>query len=69
MEKQVSEATEQVIDIATKYGIDTIGALAILILGWMAAGWAGRATERALGRSKKIDHTLQHFSAVWSDTR
>jgi small conductance mechanosensitive channel len=61
MEKQVSEATEQVIDIATKYGIDTIGALAILILGWMAAGWAGRATERALGRSKKIDHTLQHF--------
>lgn len=61
MEKQVSEVTEQVIEIATNYGIDTIGALAILILGWMAAGWAGRATERALGRSRRIDLTLQHF--------
>ncbi len=61
MEKQADEAINQVVEIATTYGIDIIGAIAILIIGWVAAGWAGRATERALGRSRKIDTTLQHF--------
>jgi small conductance mechanosensitive channel len=63
MDKQASEAVDQVIQIGTTYGIDIIGALAILILGWIAAGWAGRATGRALGRSGKIDTMLQRFFA------
>jgi len=61
VEKQTTEVIDQVIEIATNYGVDIIGALAILIIGWMFAGWAGRATERALGKSNKIDVTLQHF--------
>ena len=61
MEKQTTEVIDQVIEIATNYGVDIIGALAILIIGWRFAGWAGRATERALGKSNKIDVTLQHF--------
>lgn len=61
MEKQANEAVEQVIDIATVYGLDIIGALLILVLGWIAAGWARRATEKALKRSKNIDATLQRF--------
>lgn len=63
MEKQANEAVDQVVQIATTYGIDIIGALVILILGWIAAGWAGRATERALARSGKIDTMLQRFFA------
>jgi small conductance mechanosensitive channel len=63
MDKQADEAVSQVIEIATVYGIDILGALAILILGWIAAGWAGRATQRALAKSGKIDTMLQRFFA------
>lgn len=63
MDKQTNEIVDQVVQIATTYGIDIIGALVILILGWMAAGWAGRATERALARSGKIEAMLQRFFA------
>lgn len=61
MEKQTNEIVDQVIQIATTYGIDIIGALVILVLGWMFAGWAGRATQRALAKSNKIDLMLQRF--------
>jgi len=33
MEKQADETVSQVIEIATVYGIDILGALAILIIG------------------------------------
>ena len=52
---------DQVIQIATNYGVDIIGALVIFIVGWIAAGWAGRTTEKALGKSNKIDTMLQRF--------
>jgi small conductance mechanosensitive channel len=61
VENQATEVIDQVVEVGTNYGIDIIGALAILIIGWIFAGWAGRATERALGKSSKIDVTLQHF--------
>ena len=61
MEKQTNEMVDQVIQIATNYGVDIIGALVILIVGWIAAGWAGRTTEKALGKSNKIDTMLQRF--------
>lgn len=33
MEKQTNEMVDQLIQIATNYGVDIIGALAILIVG------------------------------------
>ena len=63
MEDQANEAVEQVILIATTYGLDILGAIAILIVGWVAAGWASRAASRALARAKRVDVTLQHFFA------
>lgn len=61
MDNQTKEIIDQVVEIGTNYGIDVIGALVILILGWMVAGWARRATQKALARSKKIDVMLQRF--------
>lgn len=63
MDKQANDVADQIIQIATTYGIDIIGALAILIIGWIAAGWAGRTTQKALARSGKIDTMLQRFFA------
>ena len=38
-----------------------VGAVAILIFGWIAAGWAARLVDRALGKSPKFDQTLRGF--------
>ena len=49
------------IDLVTAYGLDIVGALVILIVGWMVAGWAGRATKKTLDKSGRIDGTLSPF--------
>lgn len=56
-----ADVIDQLMTVATSYGLDALGAIVILVLGWIAAGWAGRATTRMLGRSKRIDLTLQRF--------
>jgi len=52
---------DQVIAVTASYGLDVLGAIAILIIGWMAAGWAKGATEKALGRIKSVDDMLTGF--------
>ncbi|MEQ9489371.1 MAG: mechanosensitive ion channel [Alphaproteobacteria bacterium] len=61
--EQVQEIIDQVVDVVAVYGLNVIGALAILIIGWIAAGWARSAAERALGRIKAVDDTLRPFLA------
>jgi small conductance mechanosensitive channel len=47
----------------TNYGMDIIGAIAILIVGWMASKWVHRAVTKALGKSEKVDAMLGSFFA------
>ncbi len=54
---------DQVIEIVTVYGLDVIGALAILIVGWMIAGWVRSAVDRTLGKIPNMDGTLRPFLA------
>ncbi len=61
MEKEMQEIADQVIDIITVYGLEVVGALAILIIGWMAAGWVRGVVDRALGRVPNMDTTLRPF--------
>lgn len=63
MEQEMQEVIEQVIDIVTVYGLDVIGALAILIVGWMIAGWVRSTVDRTLGRIPNMDGTLRPFLA------
>ena len=63
MENQANEIVDRIIQVTTTYGIDIFGAVAILIIGWIAAGWAGRATGKALTRTNKVDVMLQRFFA------
>ena len=37
VEKSANEMAEKVIELITSYGLDVVGALAILIAGWIAA--------------------------------
>ncbi len=44
--------------IVTDMGVNLISALLLIIIGWMAAGWAQRAIRRGLGRFRNMDRTL-----------
>jgi small conductance mechanosensitive channel len=44
---------------AVDYGLDVLGALAILIAGTVVAGWAKRSVLRVLNRAPRIDETLK----------
>jgi len=61
MSQQLQDIIDQVIGVSTTYGLNALGAVAILILGWMAAGWAKSTTANALGRIKAVDAMLTSF--------
>jgi small conductance mechanosensitive channel len=63
MEKSVQEAIDNVVEIVTTYGLDVLGAIVILVVGLMVAGWAQRAVQKALGRFERFDATLRVFFA------
>ncbi|MDG2269699.1 MAG: mechanosensitive ion channel family protein, partial [Alphaproteobacteria bacterium] len=60
-QEQVQETLQKVYEVLATYGIDVVGALVIIVVGFMVAGWARRALERTLGRSGKMDATLVRF--------
>ncbi len=59
--QQLQEIIDQVIGVITTYGLNVLGAITILIIGWIAAGWAKSAAAKALGRIKIIDEMLSSF--------
>ncbi len=67
MEKQTREIVEEVVAITVEYGVDIVGAIVLLIIGWTIAGWARRGVRHALDRVPRMDETLKPFLAklVW----
>lgn len=61
MDQSIQDVLQMVYGVLATYGINVVGALVIIIVGFMVAGWARRALERALSRSGKIDATLVRF--------
>lgn len=58
---QMQDIIDQVVGVVTSYGLDVLGAIAILVIGWMAAGWAKSATARGLSKIKRVDAMLTSF--------
>ena len=58
---QIQEAVDQIVALVTAYGLDVIGAVVILIVGWVAAGWMGGLVRKGLGKVKSFDDTLREF--------
>ncbi len=63
MEQNVTQVIPQIVALATEYGLQVLGAIVILLVGWWLAGVAQRGTVRGLGRLKQIDETLTRFFA------
>ncbi|MDP4796680.1 MAG: mechanosensitive ion channel, partial [Rhodospirillales bacterium] len=61
MSDEMQAVADQITEIITIYGLDVVGALAILILGWIAAGWVHNIVDRGLGRVPNMDSTLRPF--------
>ena len=67
MDKQTQEIIEGVVAITIEYGVDIVGAIVLLIIGWTVAGWARRGGRHALERVPRMNETLKPFLAklVW----
>ena len=63
VDKQTREMIESVIAIIVEYGVDIIGAITLLIIGWMVAGWVRRGVRHGLDRIPRMDETLKPFLA------
>ena len=67
MDKKTQDIIEGVVAITIEYGVDIVGAIVLLIVGWTVAGWARRGVRHALERVPRMDETLKPFLAklVW----
>ncbi len=53
------ENIEEIIaEVVVPYGLNIVGAIVILIIGWLIAGWAGRRVRKSCEKSERIDKTL-----------
>ncbi len=58
-QEQVLDFLNQVVELGVDYGLDVLGAIAILIAGVFVAGWARRSVLRVLNRAPRVDETLK----------
>jgi len=58
-QEQVLDFLDQAVALGIDYGLDLLGAVAILIAGVIVAGWARRRVLQALNRAPKVDETLK----------
>ncbi len=50
-----------VVGLVTSYGLSVVGAIVILIVGFVIAGWVRGRVKSALSRVRKVDETLRDF--------
>lgn len=55
MDEQLTKALEALPALLAAYGMNLLAAIVMLIVGYVAAGWLGRATTRTMLRSGRID--------------
>lgn len=58
MQERVSDYRETLVPMIVDYGINIIGAILILIAGFIVARWASNKTMRWAVQSEKVDNTL-----------
>lgn len=58
MEETLTEYSETLAPMVIEYGMGVIGAILILIIGWIIAGWAAKKVRMKGEKSEKVDDTL-----------
>ena len=63
MSETITGTVGLVVGLVAAYGLNVVAAIVTLIVGWIAAGWCGRAVRRILSRTDKVDAMLSGFFA------
>lgn len=61
IQAELAGAYDAVFALIMAYGLSVIGAIVLLIVGWIGSGLAKSAVDHALRRVKSIDETLRYF--------
>jgi len=64
MEETVRETWNLMIEVVVTYGLDVVGAILILIVGWWIAGRSRAWTRMALEKTGRVDAMLTGFLAA-----
>jgi small conductance mechanosensitive channel len=48
-------------ELMVTYGLRVLGALVLVVVGWLVATWAARAVQRAVLRSERLDETVARY--------
>jgi small conductance mechanosensitive channel len=65
MEQEISSQIKTIEVMVVDYSLDLVGAIAILVIGWIVAGWIKLAVRKALSRLPRSDATVTRaLSAV-----
>ncbi len=62
-QEQITQWTDKIIDVGFNLGGNILGALGILIIGWMVASYLHRVVRRSLDKTKRVDATLKPLLA------
>ena len=60
----IQESVDEAVEVITTYGLDVIGGIIILVVGWIAAGWISRATRNALDRTDPTEAFKEALDAT-----
>ncbi|MBP3192801.1 mechanosensitive ion channel family protein [Natronogracilivirga saccharolytica] len=60
---EMGEVAEMIVEEIVPYGLNVLGAIVILIVGWLVASWVSKRVFRACDKSERIDNTLSPLIA------
>ena len=61
MTSELFNSASPLIALIIDYALDMVGAVLLLIAGWIVAGWVQKHTARMLGAVERVDATLLSF--------
>ena len=56
--ENISNIQETIMPLIVEYGLDLVGAILILFVGWIVANWIQKRIRKAGQKSEKLDETL-----------
>ena len=56
--EQIDAFRQTVVQTLAEYGLDVIGAIAILIVGWIVANWLSSRVKKMASKTEQLDDTL-----------
>lgn len=56
--EEMGASADALMPMAIEHGLSVIGAIVILIIGYMVAGWAAKKVKKATSKAENVDDTL-----------